>query len=82
VELGRAARRKGDDAPSVANAQATAEVIPRLGNCADGGAPRRTSARHCGRRGEELVGECGKMRRAGGGDDSRGGGGGVCRGAC
>jgi hypothetical protein len=37
-----------------------------------GGAPRRTSARHDGRRGEELVGECGGMRQAGGGDDLRG----------
>jgi hypothetical protein len=73
VELGRAARQKGDGAPSVASAQATTEVIPRLANCADDGAPRRTSARHCGRRGEELAGECGEMWRAGGGDDRQGG---------
>jgi hypothetical protein len=69
VELGRAARQKGGGAPSAASAQATTEVISRLGNCADGGAPRRTSARRGGRRGEELARECGGMMRAGGGDD-------------
>jgi hypothetical protein len=40
MELGRAARRKGDGAPSVASAQATAEVVPRLDNCADDDTPR------------------------------------------
>jgi hypothetical protein len=49
------------------------EVIPRLDNCADDNAPRRTSVRHGGRRGEELARGCGGMKRAGGGDDRRGG---------
>jgi hypothetical protein len=62
VELDQEARRKGDGAPSVASAQVTTEVIPRLANCTNDGAPRRTWARHYGRRGEELAGECGEMR--------------------
>jgi hypothetical protein len=61
MELDRAARWKGDGAPSATSAQATVEVVLRLGNCVDGGAPQRTSARHDGHRGEELAGECGEQ---------------------
>jgi hypothetical protein len=74
VELGRAARwKKGGGAPDAASALATAVVAPSLSNCADSGAPRRTSARHGGPKGEELARGCGKMRRARGGDDRQGG---------
>jgi hypothetical protein len=56
VVLGRSAQRKGGGVPGVASTRTATAVLPRLDECADDDAPRRTSARHSECRGEGLAG--------------------------